>query len=142
MSNLSCFLAGNVEKRENKKIIVSNRFKDKDGKAVEWEIRSISADEDEVLRKSCTKKVPVVGKKNQFTQDFDANAYLAKLATKAVVFPDLNNAELQNSYGVMGAEQLIKVMLYKDEFDFLTEQLVTNSESEDINELIDEAKNS
>lgn len=141
MSNLSCFLAGNVEKRENKKIVVSNRFKDKDGKPVEWEIRSISAEEDEVIRKACTKKIPVVGKKNQFTQDFDANSYMAKLAAKAVVFPDLNNAELQNSYGVMGAEQLIKVMLYKDEFDYLTEQLVSNTDTEDVNELIDEAKN-
>lgn len=141
MSNLSCFLAGNVEKRENKKIVVGNRFKDKDGKPVEWEIRSISAEEDEVLRKACTKKVPVVGKKNQFTQDFDANAYLAKLASKAVIFPDLNDAELQNSYGVMGAEQLIKVMLYKDEFDYLTEQLVSNTETEDVNDLIDTAKN-
>lgn len=141
MSNLSCFLAGNVEKRENKKIVVSNRFKDKDGKPVEWEIRSISAEEDEVIRKACTKKIPVVGKKNQFTQDFDANSYMAKLAAKAVVFPDLNNAELQNSYSVMGAEQLIKVMLYKDEFDYLTEQLVSNTDTEDVNELIDEAKN-
>lgn len=141
MSNLSCFLAGNVEKRENKKIVVSNRFKDKDGKPVEWEIRSISADEDEAIRKSCTKRIPIVGKKNQFTQDFDGNGYLAKLAAKAVVFPDLNNAELQNSYGVMGAENLIRVMLYKDEFDLLTEHLVGATETEDINELTDEAKN-
>ena len=141
MSNLSCFLAGNVEKRENKKVVVSNRFKDTNGKPVEWEIRSISAEEDEALRKSCTKRIPVVGKRNQFTQDFDSNSYLAKLAAKAVVFPDLNNAELQNSYGVMGAEQLIKTMLYKDEFDKLTECLVTQTDSEDVNELIDEAKN-
>lgn len=141
MSNLSCFLAGNVEKRGNKKVVVSNRFKDKDGKPVEWEIRSISADEDEAIRKSCTKKVPVVGKRNQFTQEFDANGYLAKLAARAVVFPDLNNAELQNSYGVMGAEQLIKVMLYKDEFDKLTESLVESTDSEDANDLIEEAKN-
>ena len=141
MGNLSCFLAGNVEKRENKKVVISNRFKDKDGNAVEWEIRSISADEDGAIRKSCTKRVPIVGKKNQFTQDFDGNAYLAKLAAKAVVFPDLNNAELQNSYGVMGAEQLIKTMLYKDEFDYLTEQLVSSTETEDLNELIEEAKN-
>jgi len=141
MSNLTCFLAGNVEKRENKKIVVSNRFKDKDGKPVEWEIRSISAEEDEALRKSCTKRIPVVGKRNQFTQDFDSNGYLAKLAAKAIVFPDLNNAELQNSYGVMGAEQLIKTMLYKDEFDKLTESLVTQTDSDDVNELIDEAKN-
>ena len=141
MSNLSCFLAGNVEKRENKKIVISNRFKDDKGKPVEWEIRSISAEEDDVLRKACTKKVPIVGKKNQFTQDFDSNGYLTKLAAKAVVFPDLNNAELQNSYGVMGAEQLIKIMLYKDEFDYLTEHLVNSTDTEDINELIEESKN-
>lgn len=141
MSNLSCFLAGNAEKRENKKIVVSNRFKDTNGKPVEWEIRSISAEEDDLIRKACTKKVPIVGKKNQFTQDFDANKYLAKLAGAAVVYPDLNNAELQNSYGVMGAEQLIIKMLYKDEFDFLTEQLVSEAETNDVNELIEEAKN-
>ncbi|MBE5886768.1 MAG: phage portal protein [Lachnospiraceae bacterium] len=140
MQNLTCFLANNVEKRTNKKVVISERIKN-NGKPVEWEIRSISAEEDEVLRKSCTKKVPVTGKKNQFTQDFDSNAYLVKLAAKAVVYPDLNNAELQNSYGVMGAEQLIKVMLYKDEFDRLTELLVNSSEAEDINELIEEAKN-
>lgn len=140
MSNLSCFLAGNVEKRENKKVVVSDRFKD-NGKPVEWEIRSISADEDEALRKACTRKVPIVGKKNQFTQEFDGNAYLTKLAAKAVVYPDLNNAELQNSYGVMGAEQLIKVMLYRDEFERLTDCLVESTDSEDVNELIEEAKN-
>lgn len=141
MSDLSFFLAGNVEKRENKKVVISNRFKDKNGKPIEWEIRSISADEDESIRKSCTKRIPVVGKKNQYTQDFDANTYLAKLASLAVVYPDLNNAELQNSYKVMGAEQLLKVMLYKDEFDKLTEELVGATETEDINDLVEEAKN-
>ena len=141
MSNLSCFLAGNVEKRTNKKIVISDRFKDKDGKAVPWEIRPISASEDEEIRKTCTKRVQVVGKKGQFTQDFDANAYLAKLAAKAVVFPDLNDTELQNSYGVMGAEQLVKNMLYKDEFDKLTEILIEETDSENIEDLVDEAKN-
>ena len=72
---------------------------------------------------------------------FDANAYLTKLAVTAVVFPELNNAELQNSYGVMGAEQLIKKMLYKDEFDRLADALVDETDMEDINELVEEAKN-
>lgn len=141
MSDLSCFLAGNVEKRENKKVVVSSRFKDKNNNPVPWEIRAIGAAEDEAIRKACTKRIPVVGKKNQFTQDFDSNGYLTKLAAAAVVFPDLNNAELQNSYGVMGAEQLVKAMLYKDEFDALTEALVSNTETEDMEELIDTAKN-
>jgi len=141
MGNLSFFLAGNVEKRANKKVVISDRFKDDKGKPVEWEIRSISADEDEAIRKSVMRRVQIPGKKNQFTQDFDGNAYLAKLAAKAVVYPDLNDAALQNSYGVMSAEQLVKAMLYKDEFDALTEQLVEASEAEDINEAIEEAKN-
>ena len=140
MGNLSCFLAGNVEKRKNRKVIVSERFRD-NGKPVEWEVRSVSAAEDESMRKACTKRVPVPGKKNQFTQDFDANTYLTKLAAAAVVYPDLNNAQLQDSYGVMGAEQLLKTMLYKDEYDKLTEIVVETSESEDINELVEEAKN-
>ena len=128
MDNLACFLAGNVEKRENRKIIISKRFKDKNG-PVEWIIHPVSAEEDEALRKICTKQVPVSGKKGQFTQVFDANAYLTKLA------------ELQNSYGVMGAEQLIKKMLYKDEFDRLADALVDETDMEDINELVEEAKN-
>lgn len=141
MGSLSNFFAGNVEKRENKKIVVSNRFKDEKGRPIAWEIRSISAEEDEAIRKECTKSIPVVGKKGQYRQSFDSNAYLTKLAVKSVVFPDLYNAELQNSYKVMGEEALIKAMLYKDEFDVLTEQLVADSQAEDINDLIEEAKN-
>ena len=140
MGNLSYFLAGNAEKRENRKIVVSDRFRDTNG-PVAWELRSISATEDEAIRKSCTKNVPVTGKKGQYTQTFDANAYLAKLASAAIVFPDLNNTELQNSYGVMGAEQLVKTMLYKDEFDRLADALVDATDMEDINDLVDEAKN-
>lgn len=140
MGSLSCFLSGNAERRENKKIVISERFKDK-GRPVEWELRSISAEEDDALRKECTKRIPVAGKKNQYTQDFDTNTYLAKIAARAVVFPDLNDAELQNSYGVMGAEQLIKAMLYKDEFDTLSEELMSYSNIENINDAVDEAKN-
>lgn len=140
MSELSCFLAGNAEKRENKKAVVSERFRDKNG-PVKWEFKSISAAEDEKLRKACTKRIPVPGKKNQYTNDFDANAYLAKLAAASVVYPNLNSGELQDSYGVMGAEQVVKAMLYRDEFDRLTEVLAELSEQEDINDLVDEAKN-
>ena len=81
------------------------------------------------------------GKKGQYTNSFDSNAYLVKLAVKSVKFPDLNNAELQNSYRAMGAEQLIVTMLYKDEFDALAEKLTNMSTAEDINDLVVEAKN-
>lgn len=140
MSGLSAFLAGNVVKRENKKVVISERFVE-DGKPIAWEIRPISAYEDEAIRKQCMKQVPIVGKRNQYRPEFDANAYLAMVTAKSVIFPDLNNAELQNSYGVMGAEDLLRAMLYKDEFDVLTEAVMGVTETEDVDDLVDEAKN-
>jgi len=141
MGNLSFFLAENVEKKQNLKVVISDRFKDEKGNPVEWEIRSLGAGEDEALRKDCTRRVQIPGKKNAYTNDFDGNAYLVKLAAASVVYPDLKDAALQNSYGVMGAEQLLRTMLYKEEFDKLTEIVTGASESEDINDLVDEAKN-
>ena len=141
MSNLSYFLAPNAKKRSNKKVVVSDRFCDEMGKPIEWEIRSISSAEDEAIRKSCTKNVPVVGKRNQFRMDFDANGYITKLVTASVIYPDLNDAELQNSYGVMGAEALVKTMLYSDEFERLSDAVVSSADIEDINDLVEEAKN-
>ena len=81
------------------------------------------------------------GRKGQFTQDFDANAYLAKVAVRCTVFPNLNDAELQQSYGVMGAEQLITTMLTPAEFeDYSTKVLQVNGfQSGD--EMVEEAKN-
>lgn len=141
MSNLSYFLAGNVEKRKNKKMIISERFKDEAGKPVPWEIRSVTASEDAALRKDCTTQKQVPGKRGQYTSNFDANTYIEKLITKAVVYPDLNNTELQDSYGVKGAESLARVMLYKDEYDKLADVCTATAEIEDPNDLRDEAKN-
>lgn len=63
MGELSCFFAQNAIKVENVKCIVSNRFVGADKKPVKWEIRGISSEEDEVLKKACTKRMPVQGKK-------------------------------------------------------------------------------
>ena len=139
MSELSMFFAENVEQRENKKVEVSKRFKDKQGNVLKWEIKPVTAEEDERIRKECTKRVPIPGKKNQYTTDFDSNVYIAKLATIAIVYPNLNDKVLQDSYKAMSAEQLIKKMLYDDEFGYLAEALTVNNE--DINDLVEEAKN-
>ena len=53
--------------------------------------------------------------------------YMGKLAAACTVFPNLNDAELQASYGVMGAEQLITTMLTPAEFeDYSTKVLQVN----------------
>lgn len=141
MANLSAFLAQNAKKVDNRKIAASTRFVGADGKPMEWEITCITAGENQKIRKDSIRNIPVAGKRGQYTQDFDTAQYQAKLAVRCTVFPDLNDKELQDSYGVMGAEQLISAMLTPGEFDnyilAITELNGFNADGE----LIDEAKN-
>ena len=46
-----------------------------------------------------------------FRPKFDGNTYLVKMAAACIVSPNLNDKELQDSYGVMGAEKLIVEMI-------------------------------
>lgn len=142
MGNLSAFLAQNALKVENVKYVVSKRFVDENGEPIPWEIRCITSTEDEAIRKACTKRVPIPGKRNQFTQEIDYNLYLGKLAAACTVFPDLNDAELQDSYGVMGADVLLKTMLTPGEYvNYLTKIQEINGFDVDMQDLVDEVKN-
>lgn len=142
MSNLSAFLVQNVEKTENIKYVVSKRFLDGNQKPIEWEVRCVTSSEDEELRRNCTKRVRVPGKKNQFTNETDYNLYLGKLAAACTVYPNLNNAELQSNYGVMGADSLLKAMLLPGEYaNYLTKVQEVNGFDIDFDEMVEEAKN-
>ena len=142
MSNLSAFLVQKVEKTENIKYVVSKRFLDEDQKPIEWEVRCVTSSEDEELRRNCTKRVRVPGKKNQFTNETDYNLYLGKLAAACTVYPNLNNAELQSNYGVMGADSLLKAMLLPGEYaNYLTKVQEVNGFDIDFDEMVEEAKN-
>lgn len=142
MGNLSGFLSQNALKVENVKHIVSKRFLDEDGKPIPWEIRCLTSTEDETLRKASTKRAPVPGKRNQFTQEVDYNLYLGRLAAKCTAFPNLDDAELQNSYGVMGADALLKTMLTPGEYaDYLTKIQEVNGFEVTFEESVEEAKN-
>lgn len=143
MSNLlSMFFAENALKEENVKYAASKRFLAKEGKPVEWELCCISSKEDEEIRKSCTKKVQIPGKRGQFTSETDVPQYLGKLAARCVVFPNLNDAELQNSYGVMGSDNLLKAMLKSGEYsDLIVKVQEINGFDADIEEQVEEAKN-
>ncbi|NYV67279.1 phage portal protein [Bacillus sp. Gen3] len=142
MSNLSAFLSQNALKVENEKYVASKRFVGENKKPMEWEICAITPAEDEALRKSSTKRVPVPGKRNQFTSEVDYNVYLGKLAAKCTVFPNLDDAELQNSYGVMGSDALLKVMLTPGEYaDYLSKVQEVNGFEITLEDEVEEAKN-
>lgn len=139
MDKLSAFLKENIETIPNKKIVVSNRIKDENGKPVEWEIRAITTEEnDELQRKSyVTTKQP----NGQITREFDGVIYKGLLLAESVVFPDLRNAKLQDSFGVKTPAALLKKMLFPFEEKYLAEEVTNYSNIENLNDLVNEAKN-
>lgn len=140
MNDLSMFFAQNAAVEVAEEFEVSPRFKDKEGKVRKWKLRSITEDDNQELRKSATKKVK--GKNGIYTSDLDTNEYLSKLVVACVAYPDLKNADIQKSYGVMGAEKLLRKMLLPGEFSALMEKVqAMNGFDQDMNELVEEVKN-
>ena len=136
--NLKAFL--NPVKEENVKYAISNRFVDDEGNPVEWELKSIPSKLDEELRKACTERI--VLSKNKQTKELNAMKYMDMLVVASVVEPNLNSKELQDAYGVMGAEELLKAMLKPGELIDL-QQKVSEINGFDVtmDDLVNKAKN-
>lgn len=140
-NNLTAFLSQNAIAVENTKAVVSKRFVE-NGKPIEWEIRVLSAGEDEDIRKSATKKIPVPGRRGQYQPETDVNLYLAKMAAACTVFPNLLDAELQDSYKVKTPEDLLRKMLTSGEYaEYLQTVQALNGYDVTTEELVDNAKN-
>ena len=90
--------------------MASKRYIGVDGKPIEWELRALTNDEIEALQKRCTKKVPVKGTRDYQTV-FDRERFTTGFTLKSIVFPNLDDAELQTNRGVVGAEALLKDLL-------------------------------
>lgn len=141
MSDFAIFMAGNAAQEETVKYVASKRFAVK-GKPVEWEIKAIDSDLDEALRKECTKRVPVPGKRGQYNQETDTDKYLGKLCAACTVYPNLNDAALQDSYGVKTADALLKKLLKAGEYtEYKAKVMEVNGYDMSMEELVDEAKN-
>lgn len=145
MGNLSAFMKGNATQTDIVKIPLSKRFKDENGEVEEWEIKTIDPGEDNKLRDEYTKQVPVPGKngKRGVTRPrLDYNSYLCALAAKCVVYPNLNSASLQDSYGVKGSDKLLQAMLIPGEYyDLIAEVQKVNGFDLSFEDKVDEAKN-
>ena len=118
MTDFKCFMAGNAIKAENNKYVASQRFIDENNQPVEWELRVVPNDEVEQITKSCRKK-EFNRATRETTYTTDPNKFNLALVCASVVYPPLNNAELQDSYKVVGAEELVKTMLTPGELSDL-----------------------
>ena len=77
-----------------------------------------------------------------FQSEMNHDKYLGKLAARCTVYPNLNDAELQNSYGIMGADELLKEMLTSGEYaNYLEKVQETNGFDTTTQDLVEQAKN-
>ena len=133
--SLSAFLRPNVAQIPNSRFAASPRFRGEDGQPLEWELRCISADEYARIRSECIRPA------GKGQQQLDVYAFQAKVAARCTVFPDLNSAALQDSWGVAKPEELLGAMLIGGEFDdYVTEVFRLNGFQSEA-ELVEEAKN-
>lgn len=107
--SFDAFLKTNKIEKENELIPVSKSFVDEDGKPILWEVRQLSNDEMKYIKKTCVKQNR--DKRGNVTVETDTDKMIGLMAATSTVYPDLKNAELQNSYGVMGEVALLEAML-------------------------------
>lgn len=143
MSTLALFMKGNKKQRTNGFYPATKSLVDKDGNPLMWEIKPISTKEDEAIRDACTFEVPIPGKRSQFRIKIDTSAYMTKQLAASVVYPNLLDAELQDSYGVKTPDALLKEMVDDPtEFaEFAAYVREFNGFDETINDAVEEAKN-
>ncbi len=111
MSNLKAFLKTNKKEKKTVQFPVTRSLCDEKGNPLLWTIRAITTKESEAIREECTTEVQVTGKPGMYRQKVDSHKLLTKMICAAVVEPDLNSKELQDSYGVLSAEALIAEMV-------------------------------
>lgn len=110
-------------------IVVSERFRDDDGRPEAWRLRPVTAEDMHKLFAAGSGDGAAGG------------GMLLRLLAQAVVYPDLQDAALQDSYGVMGAEELLLRMLSPGEYRVLLEAFERQNLRPGMPELVREAKN-
>lgn len=143
MSNLNRFLKANKITKGNTTYAATASLTDEKGKPLLWTIKPLTTRENDKLRDECTIQAKVAGKPNLTQPKLDTSKFIAKMIATSVVEPNLYDKELQDSYGVMTPEDLIKEMIdnpgeYNNFAEFIQEY---NGFNETLDEKVEEAKN-
>lgn len=143
MSNLNRFLKANKITKGNTTYAATASLTDEKGKPLLWTIKPLTTRENDKLRDECTIQAKVAGKPNLTQPKLDISKFIAKMIATSVVEPNLYDKELQDSYGVMTPEDLIKEMIdnpgeYNNFAEFIQEY---NGFNETLDEKVEEAKN-
>lgn len=133
MSKFSSFMKGKVKPAETVELKL-DRFDEP------IQLRALTAGEADEINARCFVNKP--GAKGKQERIFDVVKYNRGVCVASIVYPDLNDAELQESYGVRGAENLYSEMFLLGEASLILEKVTEISGLDtSINDDIEEAKN-
>jgi len=133
MSNFKAFMKENVAEAELVDLTLS-RFTEP------IKLRPVPSEEADLINERCFKNV--AGKRGRQDRVFDPVSYNRRMNVAAIVHPDLNNTELQQSYGVKGAEALYGKMFLVGETSLISEKVQEISGlDETLEDQVDEVKN-
>ncbi len=126
------FFPDKIAPPEEQERLISKRFP-------AFKARAIDETQAATLRKAATKIEWVKGNP---VKEIDAEANMLALILACVTFPDLQDASLQEAWGVIGAEALLKKMLLPGEYALLSDWIAQmNGFDQSFQDLVDQAKN-
>ena len=138
MSNLQAFMTPNTE--ETREVIISDRFKDKDGKVVPFVIKSLSQAENEEIKRRTS--VPMIEHNTIIGQKIDSEKYGRELVLASVTTPNFRDSELCKFYATMDPLEVPSKMLRVGEYNRLVKAINDlNGLNDDLKVLEEEAKN-
>ncbi len=101
MSEFDLFFKENRKERECYFSQVCSDIKDEKGNVIKWKLRPLTTEEEAEIRKECSETI-------EGSLKLDTDKYIEKLISASVVYPNLYDADLQDSYQCKTPEKLLK----------------------------------
>lgn len=116
--NLKAFMAESAIQYKEVDYVASERFIDEKNNPIPWKLRILTETELSKLKAQCKKRL-TNPKTQQSYIETDSSKLADLMIENSVIYPNLNNAQLQDSYGAVGAIDLAKKMLIPGEYNDL-----------------------
>ena len=123
---------------ETKEVIISDRFKDENGKPLPFKLRKIDSETSESLMKRCRRKERVNG---QIITEVDNAKYTKLLVLACVVSPNFKDSEMCDFYKVINPEDVPSRMLSIGEFSRLSDEIMKFNDFDTPEDIENEVKN-
>lgn len=138
MSKLQDFLNRNAMiSEETTEVPLSNRFVDENGELLKFKIKAIPMNVYKSIQKECTKTNPKKG-----TTEIDVSTLYEKLVIEGTVDPNFKDVKSIEQSGCTLPSQYLNKVLKSGEVIKLSDEILTLSGfNNNMDELVDEAKN-